>query len=156
MIHGTETSGLGTHSTITYVETKTLTFKPGATGLDIDFETGLVRGVFEEGPAASLGIHVGMVIKQIDGLPYSEKLFRSRMAGSRVYTITFEVSSGTKPFTETKSYTTQGAMIHGTETSGTGTRSTISYVETKTATFKPGATGLDINFETGLVRGVYE
>ena len=64
--------------------------EPGPIGIDLDFNTGCVHKVNPGSQAENLGIRTKMTIKAVDGLPYSEKILRAKVAGDVPFELTFK------------------------------------------------------------------
>ena len=63
--------------------------EPGPIGIDLDFNTGCVHKVNPGSQAENLGIRTKMTIKAVDGLPYSEKILRAKVAGDVPFELTW-------------------------------------------------------------------
>jgi len=69
----------------------TLTFEPGRIGIQANWTTGKVEGVYENTQAEDAGIQPGWVITHVDDEPYAEEVLDAHTEGSNAYTLTFEV-----------------------------------------------------------------
>ena len=69
---------------------KSFTIEPGPICIDGDLDTGCVHKVNPGSQAENLGIRTKMTIKAVDGLPYSEKILRAKVAGDVPFELTFK------------------------------------------------------------------
>ena len=69
---------------------KRFTVEPGHIGIDINWDTGAVQRVREGSQAAQLGIKPYMMVKVVDGAPFSESALRSKVTGEAPYKLTLD------------------------------------------------------------------
>jgi ABC-type multidrug transport system fused ATPase/permease subunit len=70
-------------------EITTVKFTPGDVGLNAKWDDGRVNEVISQGQAELLGIAPGMKMIRVEGLDYSEKLFKDKLAGPHKFSVTF-------------------------------------------------------------------
>lgn len=65
-----------------------VSLKPGSIGISYaDWKTGEIKDVESSGQAAQMGVTSGMIIKEIDGQPYTEELLDHRLSGKQEYEV---------------------------------------------------------------------
>lgn len=68
----------------------TASFQPGPIGMRADWTAGRITAVVADGQAQRAGVEVGMVIFQVDGQGYSEKVLDMCRTRQRPYILTFQ------------------------------------------------------------------
>merc|ERR1711972_856297 len=72
----------------------TIFFSPGKLGLVGKWAIGRVTGIHEGSQAAEQGVQQGMVMKLIDGEPYSKQLLDAKIAGTENFEVAFAFEAG--------------------------------------------------------------